>query len=239
MKKYILAFAMFLVLPFSASAVVVPVTHIDKILVNGGTSATVAPGDTVTLTVVVDREGTSNANDWESTDFDILPDGLPNVCSNNPSLTTGTGLATTTYTIVATTTPGTYNVQIKTFHDNNCADQFDTTKTLTGAVKVQVPPTPTPTPTVEKHRSSGGVFVCDIAHGNKHWVMEKDEKGVEYRACRPIGTTPVAGSTLQPAWFYANALGGGADYSFGTSLQHLWDTNEAFRNALLWMYQNR
>ncbi len=93
---------------------------------------------------------------------------------------------------------------------------------------------PVVTPT-EEHRSSGGVFVCDIAHGNKHWVMEKDEKGVEYRACRPI--TQTFGSTYPSTCAMLTALStNGANYCVNPTplYEQSW-----FRNAVIWLYSHR
>lgn len=231
--KFILAAVMFLVVPLAASASSTITTVPDQ---------TVFVGDTVSIKVIVTRTGghanpivdafTFN-NDWNSVEVN-------GSCSNTPNFTLGTGVSSTTRSFTATSTPGTYTIPVKVYRFDGCDDNFggpgqpsedDTTFQLT----VDNFPTVTPpSPVAEERRSGHGGFIC---RGTR--VLETEASGKQYWACRTSTPAPVVSGTLQSACFYANPIADNkANYCVGTNIQFLFDTNSAFRNALLWLYNN-
>ncbi len=113
---------------------------LNSVLLNGGTSVTVAPGASITATLNVttnSNSGTGNAN-WRGSSWQIAPSAsvaLP-ICVNSTDHD-GVGTYVDNITIDAPITPGTYNAYFWVHQADNCsAGQQSNMVTLTNAVVV-------------------------------------------------------------------------------------------------------
>ncbi|WP_165840062.1 LamG domain-containing protein [Motiliproteus coralliicola] len=109
---------------------------INSATVNGGSSATVAPGASITVTLNVTTDGNGSNNDWESTDWLIGTSSSGSYTCNNHADNTFTGTHTESFTITAPSTPGTYNAYFWASHNDSCGGSGSNLFTLTNAITV-------------------------------------------------------------------------------------------------------
>lgn len=108
---------------------------INSVTLNGGTSVTVAPGATISVTVSETNTGGSN---WRSTRFTTSP-ATSTTCVNTPNHD-GNGTYSETFTITAPATPGTYDAIFRASSDGSCGGTTSSLFTLTGGIVVVQPP---------------------------------------------------------------------------------------------------
>lgn len=120
---------------FGMALVAFAAATINSATVNGGSTVTVGPGDSITA--AVNATGSSDPNKWESTGWAIstTPTGSYS-CQNTPKHDNGSA-ATESFSITAPLTAGTYNAYFKVFSDNGCSSNASATTTLTNGVIVQ------------------------------------------------------------------------------------------------------
>ncbi len=108
--------------------------------VNNTSSVTVAPGASVSVKFNVTTNGSSSANDWESTSWKVATNpGGSFDCENTDNHTTD-GNYTETFSINAPSTPGTYNLYLKAHDGNSCSNSGASGLfTLTNAITVLPP----------------------------------------------------------------------------------------------------
>lgn len=161
MKKVLLILALALFAPIGAFAA----TNINSVTFDGGTSTTTTPGATVLVEVSVT---TTSSDDWESTSYNIIPDGnLVDTCVNTPDHT-ASGTFTASFSTTTPVVDGVYDFQVKAFglngagDDDTCSAGVDDTETFVGVITVAtpvviIPPPATTTPPiitpVQRHRS--------------------------------------------------------------------------------------
>lgn len=90
----------------------------DSVTVNGNPNISVDPNASISIAVTVNM--TAQSNDWSSTSYAIsssLPDSYS--CYNNPDHT-GISTYTESFDVIAPSTPGTYNLYIRTHSTNSC-----------------------------------------------------------------------------------------------------------------------
>lgn len=109
-----------------ASAAIV----VNSILVNGGSTATVAPGATITVTISVTL---TNGTRWRSTAFTTTPPSSLSICSFSPDISVN-GTHTRTFTLTAPTANGIYDLNVAAWTNPNCNGSASTTKTLPGGI---------------------------------------------------------------------------------------------------------
>lgn len=143
MKKLIVFTALLFALPSFTFAFTANSTVIDSVTFNGGSTATVEPGADVEVEVTV----TISGDDWESTRWDIIPDGASAVCENT-SDSTSNGQHTKSFTISAPDSDGSYDVEIKIYgysggpDNDNCSGSFgnpNASQTFDDAIVVETP----------------------------------------------------------------------------------------------------
>lgn len=81
--------------------------------------ATMEVGETITFTVRADTNGNGNDNDWKSTQWDVVTDGLSSVCDNNPQVTQSSNNVTATWDYTAVQA-GLKTVEVKVYNSPNC-----------------------------------------------------------------------------------------------------------------------
>jgi hypothetical protein len=128
---------------------------------------TVYVGDTVTVEVVGERTKTgfpandffNTTNDWQSTEID-------GTCYNTPDLILGTGTATTSYQLAASTTDAATTSQhtVKVFRFDGCDDNFFLAgqpheDMATFTLEVQEVPVPSTGSSSSSSNSGGGSFL--------------------------------------------------------------------------------
>lgn len=119
---------------------------ITDVTIDGGSTATVLPGATVELGVTVHGYMTENGtNDWKSTWYDLISDGVQGVCVDvpNPDITDD-GTNTRTFNITAPTPEDLYDVEVKIYNENECSSNdrqkgSDSTTKLIDGLIVQEP----------------------------------------------------------------------------------------------------
>lgn len=113
--------------------------NITEAEVDGGSTVTVDPGESIEITVTVQRDGHNTSDDWKSTSYDIIIDGQPFACVDTPQYTQD-GTDTESFDIVAPLNPGTYDVEIKVYRSPNCQHyngSEDDSETLRSAIVVE------------------------------------------------------------------------------------------------------
>ncbi|MBN2793149.1 MAG: DUF11 domain-containing protein [Desulfuromonadales bacterium] len=101
--------------------------------VDGGSTTTVAPGGTVTISITV--ETTAPDDEWRSTSWRISAfDGTLD-CANTAN-SNAVGTFSDSFTVTVPTTTGTYNLYLYAYSDNNCGSGSSGTFVLPGAVIV-------------------------------------------------------------------------------------------------------
>ena len=103
---------------------------VNSILVNGGSTANVNPGDTVTITVNVTISGGTR---WRSTAFTTSPGSSLSVCSLAPDLS-ASGTYTRTFSLTAPSGSGVYSVNVTAWTNPNCNGTASAVKTLPGGI---------------------------------------------------------------------------------------------------------
>lgn len=109
-----------------ASAAIV----VNSILVNGGSTANVAPGATITVTVNVTL---TNFTRWRSTAFTTTPPSTLSTCALSPDINVN-GTFTRTFTLTAPTALGVYDLNVAAWTNPNCNGTSSTTKKLPGGI---------------------------------------------------------------------------------------------------------
>jgi PKD repeat protein len=113
-------------------------------VLDGGTSVTVGPGESITIQINVTTSGSSN--DWESTSWRISTTSPGTMtCVNTPNHTSS-GTYTETFSITAPSTAGTYNAYFRAHDGNSCSstDQSSLHTMTNAVVVVGIPTVPNP-----------------------------------------------------------------------------------------------
>lgn len=103
---------------------------VTSILVNGGSTANVAPGDTVTVTVTVQLTSGSR---WRSTAFSTSPGSSLAFCSLAPDISVS-GTFTRTFTMSAPSANGVFSLNVTSWSNPNCNGTASPTRTLPGGI---------------------------------------------------------------------------------------------------------
>lgn len=103
---------------------------VNSILVNGGSSANVSPGATITVTVSVTISGGTR---WRSTAFTTSPSSSLSVCSLAPDLS-ASGTYVRTFTLSAPSGSGVYSLNVNAWTNPNCNGTSSATKVLPGGI---------------------------------------------------------------------------------------------------------
>lgn len=104
--------------------------------IDGGATATVAPGATLTVSVTVQTSGYSHwGSRWRSTGWRISAWGGVMTCVDTTNHD-GSGTYTETFTVTAPTTTGTYNLYLTAYNNNGCSSGASSVYTLNNAVVV-------------------------------------------------------------------------------------------------------
>ena len=125
------ALLLWAVAPRQASAAIT----VTSILVNDGTSATVAPGATITVSVTVTLTSGSR---WRSTAFTTSPGSTLSLCSLAPDISVG-GTWTRTFTMSAPTAANVFSLNVAAWTNPNCNGVASLTKTLPNAINTNPP----------------------------------------------------------------------------------------------------
>lgn len=103
---------------------------------NGGSSVTVAPGESITVVVTGNL---SSGDDWEGTEWRINTSAPGSMtCENTPDHNSN-GTHYETFTVTAPSSVGTYNAYFRISGTDNCSSQSESLLTMTGAVTVAYP----------------------------------------------------------------------------------------------------
>lgn len=130
--------AMLLFVPGMAMATVT----INSATVNGGATATVMPGGTLTVTATATTSGNGANDDWGSIRWAIAtsaPAAAAMTCDASPNFN-GDGTYSQAFSATAPATAGTYNLYLIAYNDNGCSSGASATLSRAGAVIVD--PTP-------------------------------------------------------------------------------------------------
>ena len=111
---YLVCFFLFSTPAFSARV-------INSVTVNGVTSAEVAGGDTVTVSVTVTTSGRGNNDNWDSTSYTL--DGTT-TCVNTTDYN-GDGTYTESFSVTAPAAIGTYPISVYAHRNGNCRPASD------------------------------------------------------------------------------------------------------------------
>lgn len=103
---------------------------VTSILVNGGSTANVQPGATITVTVTVQLTSGSR---WRSTAFSTSPGSSLSFCSLAPDISVS-GTFTRTFTMSAPSGNGVYSLSVAAWSNPNCNGTASPTRTLPGAI---------------------------------------------------------------------------------------------------------
>ncbi|UUZ54719.1 hypothetical protein LP419_01265 [Massilia sp. H-1] len=103
---------------------------VTAISVNGGASANVSPGDTLSISVTVVLSGGSR---WRSTTFYTSPGSSLNYCSLAPDISSN-GTWTRTFSIPAPSASGVYSLNVQAWSNPNCNGTASPAGTLPGAI---------------------------------------------------------------------------------------------------------
>lgn len=130
-----------MILPFFPQVALADISVVSATL-DGGSSTTVAPSDSVEVELTVDRQPNNpgSENDWESTFVDIIPDGLPGQCIDTGVHDFGASVDTENFNITAPSAVGSYDVSIKIYRQPNCVSEQDNI-TLDDGIIVEEEPT--------------------------------------------------------------------------------------------------
>jgi MSHA biogenesis protein MshQ len=114
---------------------------INSVTLNGASSVTVAPGASITaaIRVTTDALGGTNPTRWRSTGWLISTTAPGTVtCQNHGNFDTA-GTNSTSFSVVAPTTPGTYNAYFIAYNNDTCNSGASATTVMANAVIVVVP----------------------------------------------------------------------------------------------------
>lgn len=103
---------------------------VTSILVNGGSTANVSPGDTITVTVTVQLTSGSR---WRSTAFSTSPGSSLAFCSLAPDIS-ASGTFTRTFTMSAPSANGVFSLNVTSWSNPNCNGTASQTRTLPGGI---------------------------------------------------------------------------------------------------------
>lgn len=103
---------------------------VNSVLVNGGSTVNVNPGDTITVSVTVTLTSGSR---WRSTAFTTSPGSSLSVCSLAPDINVN-GTFTRTFSLTAPTTSGVFSLNVAGWTNPNCNGIVSSTRTLPGAI---------------------------------------------------------------------------------------------------------
>jgi len=110
---------------------------INTATVNGGSSAQVEPGDSITVSVTAQL---TNGSKWKGTNWGINTSGATPICVNSKNdkdrNSSTDGPYTQVFTITAPALPGLYNLNLTGDGKNNCGDLLGPLYTLLKAVRV-------------------------------------------------------------------------------------------------------
>jgi hypothetical protein len=156
---------------------------VDSVTVNGVGSITVAPGDTITIgiTVITSNQPAGSGSQWWSTQYRIstTDEGLM-TCEDTTNFNPA-GTHTTSFNVTAPLIPGTYNVYIIAFSNNNdCSAGGSDMFTLENAITVQAaPPTdttpPVITPNISGTLGNNGWYTSDVTVS---WTVVDPESAI-------------------------------------------------------------
>ncbi len=93
---------------------------IDSATVDGGSSTSVAPGATVSVSLTVTTSGGGASNDWRSTGWRIAGASGPFTCVNHADYLSS-GTFTETFNATAPAAPGTYNLYLVAYRSDTCS----------------------------------------------------------------------------------------------------------------------
>jgi len=114
----------------AAAAPAMAAMTITQILVNGATSAIVAPGETMTVSVTVKLTGGTR---WRSTVFTTNPASDLAWCYYSPDIRSS-GTYTRTFSVDAPTTQGVFSLNVVSYHATRCGSGTTYSKTLPSAI---------------------------------------------------------------------------------------------------------
>jgi hypothetical protein len=103
---------------------------VTNITINGGSTANVAPGDTLTISITVVLTSGSR---WRSTGLYTSPGSSLNYCSLAPDISSS-GTWTRVFSIPAPSGSGIYSLNVQAWSNPNCNGTTSPTKTLPGGI---------------------------------------------------------------------------------------------------------
>lgn len=116
----------------AVAALLSPVAAFADITIDSGfptpQGGSVVVGQNITFTVRADTDGSGNDNDWKSTEWDVITDGVPAECVNTPQITQSTNNATASWQYTAVQA-GSKTVQVRVFNSPNCQGSARDTET--------------------------------------------------------------------------------------------------------------
>jgi cysteine-rich repeat protein len=90
-------------------------------VVIAGGNVSVANGDLISVNMVVETTGSGEANDWESTSWDLSATPVPSDnCANTADFTNTAANHNTTFNVVASASSGTYALAFRAHNGNSC-----------------------------------------------------------------------------------------------------------------------
>ncbi|RJX32417.1 MAG: hypothetical protein C4516_04095 [Oxalobacter sp.] len=110
---------------------------IDSVTLNGGSSVSVEPGTSITVSITVTTSG--GDDNWQSTGWRIANGAGGYTCVNHANHNTD-GTYTETFTITAPTTEDIYNAYFVAYSNNTCSSGASVANVMTDAVEVATAP---------------------------------------------------------------------------------------------------
>lgn len=131
----------------AAVAVLSPVLAFADIDIDSGypqpQNATIEVGETIEFSVRADTDGSGSDDDWKSTQWDVVTDGLSSVCINDPHITQDANNVVSTWEYTAVNS-GVKTVEVKVYNQPNCNGSARDSKSTTLTVTEPVVDEPTP-----------------------------------------------------------------------------------------------
>lgn len=157
MKKIALGLVLFLAPSFAFASV--NITNVEVPVVEPGQSVSVSVEANRTIDLF-DFLGVTN--DWRSTSYRV--DSGSFVCVNTPDFTSGTGTSSASFSFTATTTEGTYDLDVRLFALNGCLGQIDSVND-SGNHKVEAAPVVVSSPSSPSKKSGGSGYMSPCYYG--------------------------------------------------------------------------
>lgn len=125
---------------------------INSATLNGASSVSVTSSQNITVAISVTTNGTSTANDWQSTKW-TLSDGSTGCFNNLDHNSVGT--YSETFTVTAPSNSGTYTISFIAYNNNTCSTGASTTFSLNNSITV------IPTPEIDIRGNSVSISSGD------------------------------------------------------------------------------